>query len=301
MSARKQQPDVAAALAQRRENPNGTGTAVATRRPDPARDLLMSMEDEFAACLPKILPLDMFIRVALTGFRKVPELLNANRKSLLGALLETARLGLAPCTEEASLVPFGNEITLIVGYQGYVQLMYRSGLVGQVEVDMVFEADEWEYTKGDGGRFFHKPNIIAENAGERGAPLFTYSYATLLTGGRTKVAITTHARALALQKEYGRKPKSAWNTNFHGMWLKSPIRQVQKYAPKSSELRRAIAIDGASFTPGGDIIADNGDQVIEGEAFETEQQTAEEAVPEKAAPVAENWPAVRQPGGGEQQ
>src|SRR6185369_8569019 len=95
------------------------GKAVATRKPDPARDLITSMKGEFEAALPKALPLDLFMRVTLTGFRKTPNLLNCSRKSLLGALLETARLGLEPCTEQAYLIPFKNECTLVVGYQGY--------------------------------------------------------------------------------------------------------------------------------------------------------------------------------------
>lgn len=227
---------------------------VAVRQPDRALALLESMEAEFAKCLPGILPIDMFMRVALTGFRKTPDLLLCTYKSLLGALLECARLGLAPCTEEASLAPFKNtnnnthEVTLIIGYQGYVQLMYRSGQVSTVECEFVYAADEYEYTIGDGGRFWHKPNIEAE---DRGDIKFAYSYAKLTGEGRTKVAITTRKEATALQKKYGRKPGSAWNSNFDGMWLKTPVRRVQKFAPKSPELRRAAVMDGASFDAAG--------------------------------------------------
>lgn len=221
------------------------GTAVANRKPDPARDLISSMQSEFEAALPKTLPIDLFMRVALTGFRKTPNLLNCTRKSLLGALLETARLGLEPCTEQAYLIPYGKECTLVIGYQGYVQLMYRTGQVEAVEAEMVYEADDWEYSLGDGGKFFHRPNLLAE---DRGKALFAYSFAKLTGGGRTKVAITTRRQAEQMMRD-AKSNQSPWKTgSFDAMWLKTPVRQLQKWAPKSAEMRRASVIDGATYT-----------------------------------------------------
>ncbi|RKR92846.1 recombination protein RecT [Micromonospora pisi] len=239
--------------------PNGAAT-VATRKPDPAGDLIASMESEFRKLLPSALPWDMFARIALTGMRKNDKLIEATRPSLLGALMECARLGLAPCTEQASLSTFKNrrrgnvlECQLIIGYQGYIQLMYRSGQVEQVEAEMVYEADEWEYTLGDGGRFFHRPKLLLPPE-ERGAPLFAYAYATLRGGGRTKVSITPRWKAEELRKKHG----NVWDSNFLEMWGKTPLRQVQKYAPKSSELRRAELLDGAVIDLGGVATLDDG-------------------------------------------
>ncbi|WP_047890977.1 recombinase RecT [Micromonospora sp. RV43] len=235
------------------------GNAVATKKPDYARDLLASMEEEFEAALPRVLPIDVFMRVALTGFRKTPELLECTRSSLFGALLETARLGLEPCTEYAYLIPFGRECTLVVGYQGYVQLMYRTGQVDRVEAEMVYEGDEWEYSLGDGGKFFHRPNIAAP-VEERGRPIFAYSYAALRGGGRTKVAWCNRAQAERIKAEFARSAKSPWRdpNRFDAMWLKTPVRQLQKYAPKSAELRRALAVDGATYDASGLAMFEDG-------------------------------------------
>jgi recombination protein RecT len=271
--------------------PNGNAGTVAVRTPDRAVSMLEGMRAEFEKCLPSILPVDMFMRVALTGFRKDANLAACSRPSLLGALLECARLGLAPCTEEASLVPFKGQVTLIIGYQGYVQLMYRSGLVERVEVEFVYAADEWDYTLGDGGRFWHKPNILAEDRGEK---LFAYSYAKLAGEARTKVAITTRRDAEKLQKEYGRgKEKSAWNTAFDGMWLKTPVRQMHKFAPKSSELRRAVAIDGATFDAAGvmDTAVIDGD-VVDAPVSAPPAPAAEAPQVAVTVPVENSWDDV---------
>lgn len=271
--------------------PNGT---VATKKPDPARDLLKSMEDEFAACLPKILPPDLFMRVALTGFRKTPDLLTCSRKSLLGALLETARLGLEPCTEQAYLIPFKNECTLVIGYQGYVQLMYRTGQVEHVEAEMIYQADEWEDSRGDNGRFWHKPNWLAE---DRGVPVLTYAFARLVGGGRTKVEVCTRGRANAIMRDYAKSSKSPWKTgSFDAMWLKTPVRQVQKWAPKSAEMRRALAVDGATFDAAGEPDVDP--NVIEGEVMPDEPTTTTGPTASQDD-AAQGWPETAKPAGGE--
>lgn len=261
--------------------PNGASKAL-TKKPDPARDLLASMEAEFAACLPKMLPTDLFMRVALTGFRKTPDLLECSRRSLLGALLETARLGLEPCTEQAYLIPFKGECTLVIGYQGFVQLMYRTGQVEQVEAEMIYEADEWEDSRGDGGRFFHRPNWLAK---DRGQPILAYSYAKLLTGGRTKVEVCTRQRAEFIKREYAKAAKSPWKTgSFDAMWQKTPVRQLQKWAPKSAEMRRALFVDGATFDNSGEPDVDP--NVIQGEIVERpENGGGEQAWPEAAKPA----------------
>lgn len=278
------------------------GQKVAIRKPDPAGDLLSSMEEEFRKCLPEVLPWDMFARVALTGFRKTPELVECTRPSLLGALMECARLGLAPCTDQAWLLPFKNtrrqvkECQLVVGYPGYIELMYRSGQVEQVVAEIVYEADEWEYSLGDGGRFWHKPNITLSKE-KRGAPLFAYSYASLLSGGRTRVATINHEEALELKAKHGVKLSSPWRTNFEAMWLKTPVRRIQKWAPKSPELRRAYAVDGATLDLGGITANPDDEGVLDGEVVT--EVAAPEA--ESQAPDPQAWDSVEvaQPPDGE--
>ncbi|MEV5819234.1 recombinase RecT [Micromonospora haikouensis] len=273
--------------------PAAKALAHAKAKPDPARDLLASMEKEFAACLPKMLPPDLFMRVALTGFRKTPDLLECSRKSLLGALLETARLGLEPCTEQAYLIPYKNECTLVVGYQGFVQLMYRTGQVEQVEAEMIYEADVWEDARGDGGRFYHRPawtpdlNRDGWTGEDRGKPIIAYSYARLVGGGRTKVEMCTRKRAEQIARDFAKSSKSPWKTgSFDAMWLKTPVRQLQKWAPKSAEMRRALAVDGATFDSSGEPDVDP--NVIQGEFVER---------PTSGAPAGagEVWPETAQP------
>ena len=265
-----------------RQAPAATNGQEVAKKRDVARDLLDSMEAEFAKCLPAALPPDLFMRVALTGFRRTPELLECTRRSLLGALLEAARLGLEPCTEQAHLVPYKGTCQLIVGYQGYVQLMYRSPQVVSVEAELIYEADAWRDIRGDNPEFWHEPAWVPERArdgwtGEgRGEPVLAYAYAELTGGRRTRVVMVPKAQALQLQREAlagkqnpGRSP---WSTNFTAMWLKSPVRRLRNWAPMSTELRRAAHVDGTTFDEQGQ--PDRDVDTIDAEVVPTEQDTS---------------------------
>lgn len=262
-------------------------------RRDPAGDLLKSMEGEFAKALPAILPTDTFLRIALTSLRKTPKLIECTRPSLLGALMECARLGLQPGTEQATLTPFRNkqpdgsyahEVQLIIGYQGYIELMYRSGMVQRVENEPVYEADKFELSFGDGGRFFHEPALDLPPA-ERGQIKRVYAYAEMVGGGRSRVAVTSRWEAEEMREKFGR----VWKTDFLQMWRKTPIRQLQKYVPKSSDMRRALAVDMATVDLGGAITRPEGvDDMVDG-------VVVDEATTEAPEATGEDWPPTPQP------
>jgi recombination protein RecT len=279
-----------AAEATPEQTQQNSGTVV---RRDPAGDLLSSMEPEFAKALPNILPIDTFLRIALTCMRKTPRLIECTRPSLLGALMECARLGLQPGTEQATLTPFRKrtdngfitEVQLIIGYQGYIELMYRSGMVQRVENELVHEADKFELSFGDGGRFFHEPAWRLPKS-ERGDIIATYAYAEMTGGGRSRVALTPRWEAEEMRDKFGR----VWKSDFVPMWRKTPIRQLQKYVPKSSELRRALDVDGATIDLGGAVTRPEGlDDMVDGEVLETSAPQTE------AAAESQPWPETAKP------
>jgi recombination protein RecT len=165
----------------------------------------------------------------------------------------------------------------------------------------VHAMDEWEYSIGDGGRFFHRPKIHLPKA-ERGEPLFAYSFATLLSGGRTKVATTNREQAEEIRDKFARAGKSPWKTGFFDqMWLKSPVRQVQKWAPKSAEIRRALVMDGATFDVAGTPDVDPNDpNVIPGEVVDEAPESAAQESPTVPDLGPDPWDGIKvaKPGGG---
>lgn len=225
-----------------------------------ARAMFQSMKGEFAVALPKHVGVDRFMRMALTCVRKTPALLDCDPPTVIAALMEAARLGLEPGTKQAAIVPFGKTATFIAQWQGLVELMYRSGQVGSVTAEFIHERDDWEYSIGDGGRFWHRPNLLAS---DRGAILLAYAFATLKDGSRSKVVFLTRQDAEEVRDKFSKnyqraedrrsrepdqfnrnptwgKFNSTWHTDFDAMWRKSCVRRLADWVPSSPELRELL-------------------------------------------------------------
>jgi phage RecT family recombinase len=274
------------------------------------------MESEVAKQLPKHLPVAYFMRTVMTGMRKSDQLAKCDRASLFAAILEAARFGLMPFTEEAAIVAFGqgpgkpSVATFIPQYQGLVQMFYRTGQVSAVEAHMIHKFDDWGLGYGDSGGFYHKPLMDFDdegNAKDPGPPILAYCYVQLRDGSRSTVATVTRQQAIKVRDERsrsyqnaekswnGRPPKrnSTWHTEFDAMWLKTAVRQVAKWVPKSPELVSLLMAaarddeqrpDGAEPEPlsGWGLDIDGGNMAV-GEVL---SESFEDAAPAgQAAPV----------------
>lgn len=250
-----------------------------------ARAMFTQMKGEFATALPKHIGVDRFLRMALTCMRKNPALLDCDPPSVLAALMEAARLGLEPGTKQAAIVPFKGKATFIAQWQGIVELMYRSGQVASVTADFIHEADEWEYSVGDGGRFWHRPNLLAA---DRGPILLAYAFATIKGGSRSKVILLTRRDAEYIRDTYSKnyqkaernrrgnpqqfaenpdwgKFNSTWHTEFDAMWRKSAVRRLADWVPSSPELRELLMRENEAGE-----MRDAAEQIVPNAVFEGE-------------------------------
>ena len=96
---------------------------------------------QLALAVPKHLSADRMARIAATELRKTPALLNTTPASFLGAVMQSAQLGLEPGSAlgQAYLVPYGNQCQLILGYRGMIDLARRSGQVLSLSAFAVHE------------------------------------------------------------------------------------------------------------------------------------------------------------------
>jgi phage RecT family recombinase len=305
---------VRAAVAERN---GGPGKDLATKTDDPLRDLVRQMEGEIAKQLPSHIPSDYFTRMALTGLRRNDALAQLHRTShgrasLLAALLEAARFGLMPFTDEAAIVAFRNEATFIPMYKGLITLMYQTGQVSGVEARLIHQHDTWSLAYGDGGGFYHRPLLVNEDgtpAGpeQRGPAILAYCYVRLKDGERTSVVTLTRAEAEEIRDKHSRsyqnaekswnnqppKRDSPWHLEFDKMWIKSAIRRAD--APKSPrlvEVLTAAARDDIHGPPGA-VPPTLGDLGVDGDVLEGEvlSDTADPGEPQDtaqgAAPAAD--------------
>lgn len=306
------QPEtVVGALADKAAPAAPAGTTVAKRDArDWAQQALDKISEAVAAQLPAQIPAEYFMRAILTGLRKDRKLLQivANpktRPTFYAALLEAARFGLMPFTDEAALVPFGGKnptVTFIPQYKGLIKTWLNSGQVAAVEARLIHRHDDWELSYGDDGRFYHRPRLFDDNGepADRGEPILAYCFVRLKDGSRTSVVILTRQEAIEIrdrfsksydsaEKSWGGRPPardSAWHTDFDSQWIKSTVRRVRD-VPQNATLVQLLlaaarddtyqppAAEPDDFATWGVDIGDDED-VLVGEVLSDEPDDADE-------------------------
>lgn len=229
---------------------NPTQAAVAVRDASP-RAMVAEYRNDFATVLPTHVRPDTFVRVAQGALKrgKKPqgsqqtelEIAAGNNPGLfMAALLDAARLGLEPGTEQFYLTPRRNkgqlEILGIVGWQGYVELMYRAGAVATVVARVVRENDDYRYDEGVDEVPVHKyPKFAGEKV--RGKLIGVYAYARMTTGAVSQVIELGDEDIEKIKKssQGSNSDYSPWTTHTEAMWLKSAVRQLAKWVPTSAE------------------------------------------------------------------
>ncbi|EMF31087.1 recombination and repair protein RecT [Streptomyces gancidicus BKS 13-15] len=234
------------------ERADGTEEAPAGHPEFAVREWLDRYQDDIEAALPKHISAGLF----LAALRPVlPTLAKCTPASILQAVITCARFGLIPDGRQAAITADDGIATFVATYHGYIELMYRSGLVRSVVVEMVYEGDEWTYepTAPAPLDFTHKPDVLAAKKDRK--PLFAYAFAWLEGGVRSAVSIVTLADAEEIRDEYSKayqraeangKKNSFWHTHFTDMWLKTAIRKLFKLVPASAELRALAAVEQAA-------------------------------------------------------
>lgn len=212
-------------------------------------ELIQRHSDDLTSVLPTHIHAPVWLRVAIGAVRRDPKLTEAaveSPASLMVALLNAARQGLEPGTEEFYLTPRKvkgrMEILGITGYQGIIEMMYRAGAVSSVVAECVYSGDGFEYQPG---RDELPQHTIDWDAEDRGSLRLVYAYARLQSGAVSKVVVLNRAEVMKIKaKSQGSSSDySPWQTNEPAMWLKSAVRQLRKWVPTSAEFRNDLRTD----------------------------------------------------------
>ena len=252
----------------------------AQRKQDTVRGLLKSMEGEIKNALPAYLPVEKFIRTALTAINSNPKLASCSQESLLAAIMNSAQLGLEFNTPlgEAYLIPYGNKVNFQLGYQGLLKLAYNTGQFKRITAREVRENEDFDINYGT-GEISHRPCLT----GPSGDVIGYYAIYQTKDGGQD-VFYFSKADAERYGRTFSQSYNSGpWKTNFDAMAKKSALIQVLKYAPKAIEsqtLVQATNFDNANFEKTSK--AESGERVYQVD-YEIEPEVVEEE--EKEAPA----------------
>ena len=251
---------------------------------------------------------EKMMRVIANACRTTPKLYDCEPMSLLGAMMTAAALGIESNTPQGFgwILPFKNnskgitEAQLIIGYKGYIDLAFRSGVLTYIDAGVHYSDDDlWSYEKGMNFTLRH-----AEGP-QKGEKLHAYAIIKWKnpTGGEgTAAAVLPWAKVMQTRDasqnwqaavKFKTTGRNAWSTNEDAMAIKTAIRSLAQSGrmPMSVELQTAVNIDGRAADFGrvaetGDAfpMPDIGAESIEGEAVEADL-TADE--PDETADSAD--------------
>lgn len=202
--------------------------------------------DQIKVALPANVSMtpERFARIVMTETRKNPQLLRCDPRSLFGAVIQCAQLGLEPGgpMRQAYLVPYKSECQLILGYGGMVTLANRGGAVRNIMPRAVFKGDRFDYRFGLDAALEHVPS----GGADRSPSDMTHVYAVVVFNDGTKefdVMTRAEVDAIKARSPAARRAGGPWDTDYVPMALKTVIRRVFKYIPVSAEVATVVGLD----------------------------------------------------------
>jgi len=196
---------------------------------------------------------------ALQSFAKNDYLNKATTESKLQAVLNVANTGLTlnPVNPMAYLVPRYNkdikavECCLQPSYQGLIKLITDTGSVTSVDVQIVYQGDEFDLILGTEKEITHRKKFQSTDI------QLVYAVATLHDGTK-QVEVMTIEECHAV-REYSESYKAykskkvfscVWIDNEGEMCRKTVLKRISKYLPKTDrweKLNAAIGLDNQEY------------------------------------------------------
>lgn len=199
------------------------------------RSTLTKLEAEFGMALPPQIPVQKFIRTTMTALQMNPDLLNADKRSLLASCMKAAQDGLLVDGREAALVIFrgkaGPQVQYMPMVGGLLKKLRNSGELASISANVAYQNDEFRYELGDDERIVHRPCLN----GDRGNPIAAYAIARTKDGAIYREVMSVEeieqVRSVSRAKDSG--PWSMW---WSEMARKTVTRRLCKRLPSSSDI-----------------------------------------------------------------
>ena len=247
--------------------------AKADARPIDVLRRQLSSLPEIAQNLPSTISPDKFRNVVITAANMSPDLLNADRRSLLGACVKCAADGLVPDGREAALVLFGGKVQYMPMIAGVLKRARNSGEIASLVVQVVHERDKFAWRPCDPERpVDHETPPLTE---DRGNAIGAYAIARLKDGS-VMAEVMSRPEIEKVRNVSRAKGSGPWVQWWDQMARKTVLRRLSKYLPMdAAPLEALLHRDDALGQPHGD--ADAGPVVIDGEATSSKLDAMEAA------------------------
>ena len=199
-----------------------------------ARNYITSHEDEIRAMLPNHIEQERFMRNMGRQLVGNQSLQDCDPSSLVTSCVEAANLGLDIGTLGSCwVIPYGRQATLVVGYQGLIDLAIRSGTVKAIHCNVVRKNDEYGANQT---AFFHNYDPFALEA-ERDEIVGVYTIIELANGASQYETMNIEQVEKVRQSSAARN-SGPWTEHWDRMAIKTVLRRALtkiKLSPEVSE------------------------------------------------------------------
>lgn len=202
---------------------------------------------------------EQLIEATILHLRTQPRLMECTVSSFLRGVMMCGRLRLTPDVRgQAYFVPRRTgalvngqkqwECQFQIGYQGMLELAYRSGKVASVEAHEVYDGDEFDFAYGTDSFLKHVPKLKAHAPDKIVAAyciseLFNARRMQFWVVSRDEIDAIPESRIPASVGPNDAAYYSPWRTSRAAMWRKTAAKRLCKWLPSSVELLTAVSLD----------------------------------------------------------
>lgn len=235
--------------------------ALATRRVELGRpigdsgalkSLLEAQKKGIAQSLPRHITPERLIKTMLVATNRNPAILRCSQGSILETIMRAAELGLdlSGTLGEAYPVPYGDQLTLIIGYRGLEKLAWQTGEVESIDAEVVCQNDDFKFKKGTEVTVEWSPKLD----GDRGPAIGAYACVKLKNGGKlARFLAKSDIEKIRSSSKSGNSP--AWKNWWDEMARKCALKRTLKDAPLSTEkFMKAMDHDSEDFELAANVV-----------------------------------------------
>lgn len=199
---------------------------------------------QLISVLPKHITPERMARVSLSTIRRNPKLCQCAPETLFMAILEASTLGLEIDSRGlVYLVPFWNsktrtnDVQLMCGYRGMIELAYRSGRIQSIQASVVGENDKFDYARGLNPRLEHIPNLQ-----DKGKIIAAYAIA-IMKDGASQFEVMSLPELEKVRRSSRAADSGPWVDWTEQMYIKTVVKRLCKFLPLSPEMARSVELD----------------------------------------------------------
>ena len=230
------------------------------------RAQVTALTPELRNALPSHIKPEKFQRVVMTVVQQQPDLLDADRRTLLGACMKCAADGLIPDGREAALVIFNKKekrdgkdawvkaVQYMPMMAGILKRIRNSAEVASVQAHVIYANDKFLIRRGLADTLEHEPLF----PGDRGQPIGAYAVAKFKDGSDPQFEVMDLNEINKVRNVSRSKDSGPWAAWWDEMARKTVFRRLSKWLPMDAETETLIRRDeeiGAVDEPSGVIDA----------------------------------------------